>query len=122
MTRWLTALLLCGTLSIGYAAQAQVRPSVPRTTPSSRPSTVSPYLNMLRGGNPAFNYFSLVKPQIAAQETLKDLEQRQQEMQQETQQLSDQMQTGTPQTRSRGFTTGHPTHFFYYGPYFPNKK
>jgi hypothetical protein len=27
-------------------------------------STVSPYLNMLRGGNPALNYIALVRPQV----------------------------------------------------------
>jgi len=32
--------------------------------------TVSPYLNLLRPGDPAFNYFTLVQPQVAFQRNM----------------------------------------------------
>jgi hypothetical protein len=42
--------------------------------PYSQP-VVSPYLNLARGGNPAINYFGLVRPQIQAQENYLQLRQ-----------------------------------------------
>lgn len=47
------------------AATAQYAPSVQRPTagPYQR-STISPYLNLLRGGNPAANYFLGVLPEV----------------------------------------------------------
>lgn len=41
-------------------------------TPFSRP-TVSPYLNLLQSGNPAINYYGLVRPQLQFQRALQNL-------------------------------------------------
>ncbi len=41
-------------------------------TPFSRP-TVSPYLNLLQNGNPAINYYGLVRPQMAYDRALQNL-------------------------------------------------
>ena len=41
-------------------------------TPFSRP-TVSPYLNLLQSGNPAINYYGLVRPQFAYDKAIQNL-------------------------------------------------
>jgi hypothetical protein len=41
-------------------------------TPFSRP-TVSPYLNLLQSGNPAINYYGLVRPQFAYDRAIQNL-------------------------------------------------
>jgi hypothetical protein len=93
-----------------------VRPYQP-----SRP-TVSPYLNINRGGtSPAINYYGIVRPQV----------QTQQDFQQVQQQLTAQAAVGPgPETAmplttgSLGATplvstTGHPVSYFNYSHYFP---
>jgi hypothetical protein len=75
MTR-LTAIALGVTfiLTSGQAvAQGYQRPS---TSPFQTPP-VSPYLNMLRGGNPGLNYYDLVRPQQDTRAALQRLQQQQ---------------------------------------------
>lgn len=40
--------------------------------PAPRPS-ISPYLNLVRGGSPAINYYGLVRPQVAAARAIETL-------------------------------------------------
>ena len=60
--------LLAGTCHAQYAGGQFGR----GPTPFSRP-TVSPYLNLLQGGNPAINYYGLVRPQLAFRNALQNL-------------------------------------------------
>jgi hypothetical protein len=55
--------------------RAQVQPGLPGGyNPQLRP-TVSPYLNLLRPGNTAVNYYGLVRPQLNAQTIAGQLQQ-----------------------------------------------
>jgi hypothetical protein len=82
----------------------------PVTNPYGAP-TVSPYLNLFRGGAPAgLNYYNLVRPQIDTAASIYQLQQN-------------------PYVRSgvslatdpyAGAVTGHPTRFFNYSHYFFN--
>jgi len=60
MNRWLPPLtvVLLALLPAGARAQGY---APPQTNPFGQPA-VSPYLNLLRGGNPALNYLTLVRP------------------------------------------------------------
>ena len=59
--RLAVAVLVWGFLTT--ACQAQFNPRFGTGAPGP---AVSPYLNLQRGGNPAINYYGLVRPQIAA--------------------------------------------------------
>jgi hypothetical protein len=91
------------------AAQGPVGP-VRGVGPASGP-TLSPYLNLLRNGNtPAFNYFSLVRPQFQTNAGLQSLQQ----------QIA---LTGAGQAMSNGpaddlLITGRGATFMNYGGYF----
>jgi len=78
MNRWLLAVLVAAGLSPAWA-EAQTVGSYPWRTPSS--PTVSPYLNLTRGGNAGINYFSLVRPQVDAQKNFMQLNQELMQMQ-----------------------------------------
>ena len=93
-----------------------VRPYQP-----SRP-TVSPYLNINRGGtSPAINYYGIVRPQMQTQQNLQDMQQ----------QLTAQaavgpgpdtampLTTGSLGATPLVSTTGHPVSYFNYSHYFP---
>jgi hypothetical protein len=58
------------------AADANAQPlSTPRAVGAPPPPTVSPYLNLLRGGaSPAFNNQSLVRPQLYYQGAIQNLQ------------------------------------------------
>src|SRR5262249_33630279 len=71
MRRWLMTLALAA--AFAPAAQAQTVGSYPWRTPST--PTVSPYLNLARGGSAGINYYSLVRPQIDAQKNFAQLNQ-----------------------------------------------
>jgi hypothetical protein len=64
MKRWLVLnLALAGVfLSMGSPRASAQAPGRPPLNPYAGPS-FSPYLNLLRGGNPALNYYGLVRPQ-----------------------------------------------------------
>jgi hypothetical protein len=62
-----TLLALAAMLAAGVVyAQAPIAPQAP-TQPYS-PPVVSPYLNLLNRGNPAINYYGLVRPQVQEQQ------------------------------------------------------
>ena len=56
------------------AGQTRAQGLAGRPVPSQRP-TVSPYLNLLRGGNQALNYYNLVRPQTEFQQSIQQLRQ-----------------------------------------------
>jgi hypothetical protein len=62
--------LILGEVSIA-AAQTGRRSNVRRYKSSTQEPSISPYLNLLRGGaDPGFNYFTLVQPQMQNQSNL----------------------------------------------------
>jgi hypothetical protein len=80
----------------------------PQTGPASRPA-LSPYLNLLRNGSPAINYYGLVRPQ---QEFSRSLQEIQNELH---------APPGAPATPNSATSlpiTGHPSRFFSHGGYF----
>jgi hypothetical protein len=54
-------------------AQYSLRPGI--STPPPRP-TISPYINLLRGGDQALNYYGLVRPEFRALDTAAALQQQ----------------------------------------------
>ncbi len=79
--------------------------SGPPINPQLRPP-ISPYLNLLRGGNPAVNYYGLVRPQQDVQSSLQHLQQQ---------------ATGAYSYTTTGEAvtiTGHPTRFMNYSHYY----
>jgi|SRR5437588_7414419 len=100
------ALALMFILGSGQAnAQGYQRP---QTSPFPS-SPVSPYLNLMRGGNAAINYYGLVRPQQDTASALMRLQQQQQ------------FQAGQPPVTNAALSiTGHPatfmnySHFYYY--------
>jgi len=83
--------------------------------PYSPKPTLSPYLNMFQSGNPAINYYGLVRPQIA---TSKSLQYLQQEITDQDQYLMN-MPTQNQQGQMPLPATGHPVQFMNYSHYFP---
>src|SRR5262249_8648545 len=88
------------TWSAETPAQVYTRPGGPTTPP------YSPYLNLLRPGNPAINYYGLVRPQF-------DFRQQIQGLQQLTAPATLEAQTANTLP-----TTGHPVQFLNYSHYF----
>jgi hypothetical protein len=108
----LAALALLPSSGVGRAS-AQVYLPGQQPSPFQRP-TFSPYLNMTRGGNPAVNYFGLVRPQI---QTAKSLQQLQQQNA-----LPQMGPAFSPLTDESAFSlpmTGHAATFFNFSRYFP---
>jgi hypothetical protein len=101
------ALLLC---CWAPGAQAQGGYARPAISPGSRP-TVSPYLNIVRQGNPALNYYNLVRPEFEFRNAYQGLQQ------QVTRQTTaiDQMDASLLPA------TGHSTSFMNYSHYFPGR-
>jgi hypothetical protein len=63
------------TLTLALAASAvQAQPGVQPTTQPYSPPVLNPYLNLLRGGNPAINYYGLVRPQMQQTQQLQMLQ------------------------------------------------
>lgn len=81
MNGWLKIALALPGLLVGLSlrpAAAQTistRPQSFQVNPITRP-TVSPYLNLFRGGNPAVNYYDLVRPQQQFANSLQQLQQQ----------------------------------------------
>ena|SRR5665213_4636896 len=65
------ALALALAAGVVYA-QAPVTPQAP-TQPYS-PPVISPYLNLLNRGNPAINYYGIVRPEVQEQQQLQRLQ------------------------------------------------
>jgi hypothetical protein len=62
-------------LSAGAARAQFGYYSPPQTSPFPR-APISPYLNLARGGNPAINYYGLVRPQVEFQQSIFGLQQQ----------------------------------------------
>jgi len=88
--------------------------------PPSQPQrpTFSPYLNMLRGGNPALNYFGLVRPQQELNQQLGQLQTRMSLASREFQDLEQQVQSGAGQYNPYLPMTGNVARFNDLGNYF----
>ncbi len=105
---YVVALLVAGALAAGEArGQAFARPGV---NPSPRPA-FSPYLNLLRPGSPAGNYFSFTRPQ---NEFLNSLGQLRQQVGVGQQAVTDLETSLAPPT------TGHATQFLSHTRFFQN--
>lgn len=119
MKRWLSApalllSLLTACPAWGQAVIAPFRPSAP-----NRP-TVSPYLNLNRGGPAGINYFNLVRPQFETQRSLQTINQELQQF--GAGQFPGAMGAGTANPLTTGIVeggTGYPT-YMYYSHYFPS--
>jgi len=100
-----TTLALAAFLVALAARPAAAQTFGPPTNPYAR-GPVSPYLNLIRPGNPGINYYGLVRPQI------------------ETDRYIQQQEILAAQTQVVGATplpitvTGHPTRFLSYSQYF----
>ncbi len=110
MIRTLVALVA---LAVCFAARpVHAQAYVPPQVGPYGSGGMSPYLNMLRPGNPAVNYYGLVQPQIQATQQFGLL-------QQQTQQLArTQASLVAPPTNQAQVATGHTTRFMQYGNYF----
>jgi hypothetical protein len=108
------ALALVPSFGLERASAQLGLPGQEPINPYQRP-LVSPYLNMNRSGNPAINYYGLVRPQINTAKSITQLQLQQQALPQLGQPFA-------PVNDPSAFTlpeTGHPTTFFSYGTYFP---
>lgn len=101
--------LLAPALARPALAQAVVQPQV---NPFVRPA-ISPYLNLFRSGNPAVNYYGLVRPQVQFQNSLQQLQQQEQPFAT----FGFYQQPGVATLP----TTGHATRFFNTSHYFFNQ-
>ena len=103
-----------GILVVANDGSAQVLNSNQPNNNMLRPA-ISPYLNMNRSGNPAINYYGLVKPQV---DTAKQLQTLQQQVQQN--QLMPQLGAAPEDDGmlSNYAITGHPASFSSYSHYF----
>jgi hypothetical protein len=113
MRRFLFTLLGCAGFLGGSAplvAQTFIAPppSTRIAAPYSRP-TVSPYVNLLRGGSAGINYYGIVRPELETRSSIQQLQRQVGQTQAEVTQAT--TPSGLP-------TTGHPTVFFNYSHYF----
>lgn len=103
-------------LAAAAPAQAQIGTYVrPQINP--RP-TVSPYLNMQRGGNAAINYYGVVRPQL---ETNRALFQLQQDVQMGQVGVAVALDPNQNAAILNTGQTGHPVSFFNYSHYYGNR-
>lgn len=79
--------------------------------PPSSP-TFSPYLNLLRRGNPAVNYYGLVRPEVQSRAAIGQL-------QQSVQGLDSTIAEGQ---NASSLATGHPTQFQNLSHFYPQSK
>jgi hypothetical protein len=103
-------------LLIGWTVSARAQgygpgysPAGPPGLPTSRPA-FSPYLNLLRGGDPAISYYGLVKPEF-------DFRYANQNLQQQINQNASAINTPVDPTTGLPLT-GHPVAFMNYSHYF----
>ena len=93
-------------------AVGTVRAQPPVPGGYSRPPAFSPYLNLVRGGSPAINYYGLVRPEVQFRQALLGFSQ---DLAQNQQALGVLAADGTMLP-----LTGHPTQFMNLGGYFMN--
>jgi len=108
MTRCCLILLLTGGtwLAMEHSALAQ-QPGGSIVRP-----TFSPYLNLLRRGNPAVNYYGLVRPEVEFRNSVNQMQQQLNSVQSTVDQEAN---------NPNAVTTGHRTQFQSYGHYYPAK-
>lgn len=132
MARSLMILAACGLLwaSLGATSSAQGVSGVGSARGGSRgPSrpeyarlrgrpTVSPYLNLLRGGSTPLNYYNLVRPQV---EQYRGFATQGYEINRLDREVADQQGAINQAIRQQApvRVTGHPSVFFDYTHYFP---
>lgn len=86
----------------------------------SAPPTVSPYVNLFRtdiNGQNAFNYSTLVRPQLQQQQINQQLQRQQSQESRQLQRIAAQPQLN-PQGSKDLYPTGHQTVFLYYDHYY----
>lgn len=104
----IVSLTAVGLLIFAAAARARAQDGQPALGPMARP-TFSPYLNLLRRGDPVLNYYGLVRPQLELRGSVQQLQQR----------LSGQL-ISEEERASALPATGHPSRFMHYSHYFLN--
>jgi hypothetical protein len=108
--RLLVPLLAAAAALAAQQAQAQVPFPANRAGPYTAPA-YSPYLNLLRGGNPAVNYYGIVRPQIAFNNAVQGLQQQINTVA---------AQSYAPTTTDAGLPmTGHAASYMNYSHFFP---
>jgi hypothetical protein len=108
------ALALVASSGVERAGAQLYLPGQQPVNPYQRP-LISPYLNMNRGGDPAINYYGLVRPQINTAKSILQLQQQQQQLPALGQPFSP-LADGSPFSLPE---TGHAATFFNYSTYFP---
>jgi hypothetical protein len=98
-------------LGLGERAEAQIY-NPPATSPFYRPP-VSPYLNLALPGSAGLNYYGLVRPQLATNAALGQLQAQQQALGASLAATNDPYAVGP--------VTGHSTRFFNYSHYYGNR-
>lgn len=107
------AALLLATVALDAQAQTPFRPFTP---PGPRSPAWSPYLNLFRRGNSAaFNYFSLVRPELEFRKNFGQIQQQFGQVQRKIDTAA--QQTETP---SQLPPTGHVAGFMTHSRYFMN--
>ncbi len=96
--------------ALGVAAQARAQYPATSGRPYPTSPAVSPYLNLARPGNPAINYYGLVRPQNDFRNSISQLQQQVAVNQASMAAMQDTTLSGT----------GHPTRFMNYSAYFMN--
>lgn len=85
----------------------------PGPSPPRRPA-LSPYLNLLRGGNSAVNYYGLVRPQNEFRAANNQLQNSVNRLQSEIDQTQALQQSGISQLQATGHKSGFNTHRAYF--------
>lgn len=98
------------TVAVLGVSGAGAQPPVPGGSGGYQRPTVSPYLNLLRGGSPTLNYFGIVRPEVQFGQAIGGLQNSVTANQQAIGGLENEVE-GVP-------ITGHPTQFLNYGGYF----
>lgn len=114
----LLALAAAGSLGLSMASAQTFGPPTAGRSDVGRPPnigrpTVSPYLNLMRGGLPAVNYYGLVRPQIELEQSMLQIQQLQQVQSGMLNSPLGQQPTVTP------LVTGHGASFFNTSHYYP---
>jgi hypothetical protein len=109
-----TALVLgLGVPGLQSSANAQPRPGYgPGVSRVNRPPTQSPYLNLLRGGSPAANYYMGVRPERERRVTAAEVTQLEQDF------YARPLAPPAEAEERLLPTTGHPTYFMNYSYYY----
>jgi hypothetical protein len=109
------AVLLIGAPGRASAQYPQTYPMYPPpSTHLGNRAGLSPYLNLLRGGDPAANYFAGVVPAFQNRANFSQIRTAIQEVDQRSAAPAEGLELGKPLDQ-----TGHPTAFGYYSSYYP---